>query len=731
GADDYMVKPFRREVLVARVRRILERTYGSQAIGATAMPELASVAPSGLAEAAAPSSSPAFAGGIDVAAALADLSADRDALRRGVESCESRIGELAARSLARESAANGSEPFDPAVLVELRGLVAEMHAAQERALGELRDDTKRALAVAEEALECARASAHAVPAVQFASMMTTVERLQSEQASLASAVASVGTNGDGADEECERRLRQATQEIEEIRTGVATLHASWQREAHEIRAEARTTAERALQRALAEQQEQRQQDAERLAGAEESARCARAEMLAASEQMSGELATLRRTLAEQRDGGLQIDARLEGAEVLARQAQGEMATTAARLSAELEALEHAVDARQGDHARDAGRIESAEEAVRAVRADLAAAVEQTGRDLAELRRLVTMQQEARSEDGLRQQDFDAALERVQREAIAAGEAAARSAQHEAMAASEQTARDLAQLRAAVVEQQGVQQQKLEWLQGRLEQARRAAVKLVRRVRAVATAADARATAREQACEQQMTAVREQTVAALAALRQDHAALTRDVGERLADLPSAAEHRTVVAFLDGCETQLTEFATRLDTQGQVRAVADQESRQRLASEVEAIKSVTERLDGEQRRLAADVEKRLRSLMRTAAGGFDVQLALLRGKVEVLARTLRERVPVDPAAPGDDGMLEYRYGLMDLLRQQLAVLQGSTDWRPQRVLDLLIESTLAAAVTPFRRLLQLTETNPPAEDPKTEGTATVTDESASPS
>ena len=44
----------------------------------------------------------------------------------------------------------------------------------------------------------------------------------------------------------------------------------------------------------------------------------------------------------------------------------------------------------------------------------------------------------------------------------------------------------------------------------------------------------------------------------------------------------------------------------------------------------------------RRRVPDVEERLRALMRTAAGGFDVQLALLRGKVEVLARTMRERV-----------------------------------------------------------------------------------------
>ena len=36
GADDYVVKPFRREDLVARVRRMLERTYGKDAVPSAA-----------------------------------------------------------------------------------------------------------------------------------------------------------------------------------------------------------------------------------------------------------------------------------------------------------------------------------------------------------------------------------------------------------------------------------------------------------------------------------------------------------------------------------------------------------------------------------------------------------------------------------------------------------------------------------------------------------------------
>jgi phage baseplate assembly protein gpV len=387
-------------------------------------------------------------------------------------------------------------------------------------------------------------------------MVTTVERLQGEQTRLASTVETVRATGDGVDAERDKRLRQATQDIEQVRAGVEALQATWQR------------------------------------------------------------------------------------------AQADTARLADELRTEVEAQRH-------EQTRDGARVRSAEE--------------QAGR-----------------------------------------------AQADVMAVAEKTAREL------------------EWLQGRLGQARRAVVKVVRRGRAAAMVADARAVARAQDCEQQVTRVREQTTAALEALRQDHAELTRAVTERLADLPSAAEHRTVMAFPDGCEAQPTEFAARLDAQGAVRVASGEESRQRLEAEVEGLKTVTDRLDGEQRRLAAEVEERLRGLMRTAAGGFDVQMALLRGKVEGLARTMRERVPVDPETPQAVGMLAHRHGLLERLRQQLAALQTGTDWHPRRVLDLLLESTLAAAVTSFRRIMELTEWHTSEEQEATAeaADATLTDESASP-
>ena len=284
----------------------------------------------------------------------------------------------------------------------------------------------------------------------------------------------------------------------------------------------------------------------------------------------------------------------------------------------------------------------------------------------------------------------AASDAAERNAVAAAEAVARAAGVDAMSAAERAASGLAELRDAVRVQHGAQEEQLIWLQSRVGQARRAAVKLVRRVRAVGHDAEARVEAREAACDRRLSVLRDETLAALDGLRRDHAA----IADRLAaaDLSHDATH--------------------------------DEAQRRLGADLLALQAVVERLDGDHRRHAADVEERLRNVMRTAAGGFDVQIALLRGKVEVLAKTLREQVPVDPNAPTEEGLLRHRLGLMDLLREQLAALQGTTDWSPQRILDTLVETSLAAAVSPFRRLLQLAQWDS-ADRPA------VTDESTSPS
>jgi len=89
GADDYMVKPFRRDDLIARLRRMLERTYGSEAVRPTVAPP----APA----AASPTPPAPAAGGEDPAGLLERMRADREALVAEVQECRERIAELAAR----------------------------------------------------------------------------------------------------------------------------------------------------------------------------------------------------------------------------------------------------------------------------------------------------------------------------------------------------------------------------------------------------------------------------------------------------------------------------------------------------------------------------------------------------------------------------------------------------------------------------------------------------------
>ena len=172
-------------------------------------------------------------------------------------------------------------------------------------------------------------------------MMTTVERLQGEQTRLASAVETVRATGDGVDEDCEKRLRQTTQDIEQVRAGVEALQATWQRDTREIRAEARTTAAEAWQRAQADtarlaeslgelrteveaQGHEQARDGARMRTAEEQAGRAHAEVMAAAEKTARELAVLQRDRAEQQEQRQQDAHRLDRAEETARRARAEM-----------------------------------------------------------------------------------------------------------------------------------------------------------------------------------------------------------------------------------------------------------------------------------------------------------------------------------------------------------------------------------------------------------------------
>src|SRR4029079_11086451 len=120
---------------------------------------------------------------------------------------------LAARPMSAGGETAAGAAFDPTALVELRALVTELQAAQERRFDELRAETQRAATLAEEALASVRAAAAATPAGNFvtdlAAMASSVERLHGEQASFRSALDAVTNDANGADEECERRLRQA------------------------------------------------------------------------------------------------------------------------------------------------------------------------------------------------------------------------------------------------------------------------------------------------------------------------------------------------------------------------------------------------------------------------------------------------------------------------------------------------------------------------------------------
>jgi hypothetical protein len=533
-----------------------------------------------------------------------------------------------------------------------------------------------------------------------------------------------------------------------------------------------------VQRAIAEQREQREQDARRLGSAEEAARRTRMETTAAVEQMAGEMAALRRTLAERQDGVDAVEARLSAVEESARVARAEATTSVEQMTGELAALRGARDEAAASSTRLADEIGGLKRLV----ADLDA---RRTEDAARMSALETA-----ASSGLSLEDSRAIAERAERDAIAAADAAVRAVRDEMLAAVAATREEVASLRGVVaaataaVELQAGRDEDRERKLASVRGETAAALDALRAERAdFARALEARVAEQDERARALDTRVTEQAdlARALDARVTEQAELARALDARMAALPALpdepasvgdlrarlddlavltgrleGEQHRLVAEMRG-ETEAGLAAVRAAASERDGAISELRARQdelvraldeRLAgaptapagdeafadvrARLDGLQTTTARLDAEQRRLAADVEERLRALMRTAAGGFDVQLALLRGKVEVLARSLRERVPVEPDAAGEDALLGHRHGLLDRLRDQLSALRSSAEWAPQRVVDLLLESTLAAAVTPFRRMLQLGDAGEGDAAPRASADAPpATDGSAAPS
>ena len=781
GADDYMVKPFRREGLLARVRRILERTYGAQALPATAPADPAAAAGAFAPPVAASYAPPARdAAGIDVGAALAALQSDRDALRGAVERCELRIGEL----LADKAVNGGQDAAAPDVLpalAELRTLIGEMRTAQDRALAELRTEAARAVALAEDALRTAGSAATPAPGIDPAviGMQATLERLQEEQSRLGKMVASAATETPGIDEECERRLRQATQDVVALRASVADLEAGWQREVQQLRAETQAGWQREVQelreQARAEVERARRAVEDRAAAAVERAASAEDKSTAGFTSLRQEVIALRDELDAQRGELGREGTRLRAAEERVERLQAEALDGVEKSARQLAALQRAIGEHQEQRGHDVERVAAAEDAARRARAELAAATAELGEQLAAVRRTIGEQRDGTTHVGSQLGALEAIARNAEQAAQAvAGELGARitdvatrldgevdavkrmlAAQcddraRNAEQAVEAVAGDLGGSIAALADRLGVEIQALQRTCAAHDEDRARDAERVASADQVVLALHAEIDAAAVRTDRQLGELRDGFGRECDAI-VDHA-------RRLQSLEEASQQsQDALAWTQGRLAQVRRVLVKLVRRagGDRRALATEvdarlaaipapvadDSQARLAGQVAGLVSVTERLEGEQRRLAADVEERLRALMRTAAGGFDVQLALLRGKVEVLARTLRERGAVDPTAPLADPMLAHRHGLLDRLREQLTALQSGTEWRPQRVLDLLIESTLSAAVTPFRKMLQLAEGEQacapdqaaPDADAPDQGArrAPVTDESAGPS
>jgi DNA-binding response OmpR family regulator len=181
GTDDYMTKPFRRDDLIVRVRRMLERTYGTDALtggpaegaggtGTAAEPvgPTASTAAEPLVEPRpGEPATPRQVADADVAGAtgavaaaqqhaietlLAQLTADKEALSASVKRCEEQLAALGRRldaeTVQRSELTSQVSQTIEAQLADIRRTVAQIREEQQGAIDDLREKSSRTKASA-------------------------------------------------------------------------------------------------------------------------------------------------------------------------------------------------------------------------------------------------------------------------------------------------------------------------------------------------------------------------------------------------------------------------------------------------------------------------------------------------------------------------------------------------------------------------------------------------------
>jgi DNA-binding response OmpR family regulator len=216
GADDYMVKPFRRDDLIARLRRMLERTYGS---GVTA--DLSEPPPAPAEVTAPPVMAPIDTAAVDrLSAEVAGIAGTQSALLERLESCERMVAETAAGpgSDAGVPRAEDSEEIR-ASLDEIRQLVAAARSEQAKTLA--------ALAARIDAVETKApkggGKGDGATVARLAALDQAVARLGSEQSELATALAARSGAEDTQNEECERRLAVLAARLEVVEAEESTF----------------------------------------------------------------------------------------------------------------------------------------------------------------------------------------------------------------------------------------------------------------------------------------------------------------------------------------------------------------------------------------------------------------------------------------------------------------------------------------------------------------------------